>query len=445
MTSTERKLRKDALAIAHACLAAADAASAVGRHLFVSQGKLRAGPVQIAIGDFDRIFALSVGKAAVPMAAFLEVRLGERLTQGLAITKHGHTQTPLRRTEIYESGHPVPDEAGLQAARHVERLLRELNTRDLLIVAISGGASALLPSPAAGLTLAEKQATTNLLLQCGADISELNKVRKHLSLLKGGRLAALAYPATVIGLLLSDVIGDPMDVIGSGLTAPDATTFEDAWDVLASYGLLDRVPGPVRQHLQAGKAGHLPETPKAGDPLFRNVHNVIIGSNRLALEAARSQAKKLGYRCGILTSTLTGETREAAAVHGAILSEVQTFGSPLRAPACLLSGGETTVTIRGSGKGGRNQEFALAGAIAIDGLKEAAILSLGTDGTDGPTDAAGALATGGTVRRALEAGLNPQRHLAENNAYPFFDALGDLVRTGPTGTNVMDIHILLAG
>ncbi len=445
MKATERKLCRDALAIARAALAAADAGNAVARHLATRRGLLQAGKIQLPLADFDRVFALSIGKAAIPMAAVLEARLGKRMTGGLAITKHDHAPGALAQTEIIEAGHPIPDAAGLAASERVERLLRELNARDLLLVAVSGGASALLPAPASPLTLAQKQETTGLLLQSGADITELNQVRKHLSSLKGGRLAALAYPATVIGLLLSDVVDDRIDVIGSGLTAPDVSTFADALAVLNRYGLLGRVPTAVRHHLEAGQAGTIPETPKPGDPIFGNVQNLVVGSNRLALETALSKARKLGYRSAILSSTVTGETREAAAVHAAILREVRNFGSPLRAPACLLSGGETTVTIRGAGKGGRNQEFALAAALGIEGLRDTVILSLGTDGTDGPTDAAGALATGTTMQRAAALDLDFSRHLAENNAYPFFDALGDLVRTGPTGTNVMDIHLLLAG
>ena len=445
MTATERKLRRDALAIAQAALTAADAGTAISRHLAIRRGLLRAGRCQLPLADFDRVFVLAVGKAAVSMAAMLESLLGDRLTGGLAVTKHGHAPAALKLIQVKESGHPIPDEAGLAAAARAGLLLRDLNARDLLLVAVSGGASALLPAPAAPLTLLEKQQTTGLLLQCGADIAELNQVRKHLSSLKGGRVAALAYPATVIGLLLSDVVGDSIDVIGSGLTAPDASTFADGLNVLSRYGLLNRVPLAVRKHLEAGREGTLPESPKPGDPIFRKVHNVVVGSNRLALEAALAEAKRLGYRSAILASTITGETREAAGVHAAILREMHNFGSPLRSPACLLSGGETTVTIRGAGKGGRNQEFALAGALGIAGLKDALILSLGTAGTDGPPDAAGAFATGTTLQRAARLNLDLAGHLARNDAYPFFDALGDLVRTGPTGTNVMDIHLLLTG
>ncbi len=373
------------------------------------------------------------------MAAAVEGILGARLTGGMVVTKHGHVTAQLKKSDILESGHPVPDEAGLAASAQVISLLRELNARDLLIFAVSGGASALLPSPAEPITLQEKRILTDLLLRAGADIHELNTVRKHISSLKGGQLAAWAYPATVISLLLSDVIGDSIEVIGSGPTAPDPSTFADALRILKHYQLNGRVPPSVLLRLEQGATGLLPETPKPGDPLFRNVQNLIVGSNRLALEAAASQAKKLGYAPFILSSTMQGETREVARVHAEILREAKHSQSPV----CLLSGGETTVTVKGQGKGGRNQEFALAAAIAIDGLKDVAVLSAGTDGTDGPTDAAGAIVSGSTVRRAGDAGLSAYEHLQNNNAYPFFDILGDLIKTGPTGTNVMDIHLLL--
>lgn len=379
------------------------------------------------------------------MARAIEEILGERLYRGLAITKQGHGTRRLREIQVIEAAHPIPDETSLGAANRVRELLANLNARDLLIVAISGGASALLTAPAHPLTLADKQKTTGLLLRAGASISELNAVRKHLSMLKGGRLAALAYPATVVTLLLSDVIGDPLDVIGSGPTAPDSSTFSDAIAILSKYRLLSRVPARVRAYLEAGSRGMHPDTPKPRDPLFRGVHHVVAGSNRLALEAAQAAAKKLAYRTLLLSSSMQGEAREVAQAHAQILRETISSGNPIRPPACILSGGETTVTVCGPGMGGRNQEFALAAAIAMAGLPDAVVLSAGTDGTDGPTDAAGAIASGTTVPRAARIGLDPQKHLRENDSYPFFDALGDLIRTGPTGTNVMDIHLLLAG
>ena len=304
-------------------------------------------------------------------------------------------------------------------------MLRALNANDLLLCAISGGASALLPAPLQGLTLEDKQTMTDLLLRAGANITELNTVRKHLSRLKGGQLAALAYPATVWSLILSDVIGDDLEVIGSGLTVPDSTTVEDAIGVLKRFG----VPVP----------NHLSETPKPRDPVFKHITNVVVASNRIALSAASNEAKKLGYRPLILSSSIQGEAREVARVHAQILREMRSSGNPVKAPACVLSGGENTVSVRGGGKGGRNQEFVLAGAADIAGLRNVLMLSAGTDGTDGPTDAAGAVATGTTLSRKADA----YRYLTQNDSYSYFDALGDLIKTGPTGTNVMDVHLLL--
>jgi len=432
-------LRRDAKTIFHAALDAAHAGNAVRAHLSLRAGILRAGNHRFPLQAFDRVFLISVGKAAVEMASAVETIADSRLTAGLAITKHGHAKSRLRKIPILETGHPIPDAAGIKAAHQVRDLLRELNARDLLIVTISGGASALLSAPAEPITLAAKQKTTDLLLRAGADIFQLNAVRKHLSFLKGGRLAALAYPATVVSLLLSDVIGDPLDVIGSGPTAPDPTTFAEAIQVLEKLKVVARTPKVVLDLLQKGARGEIAETPKPGDPLFENVYNVVAGSNTLALKAAARQARALGYRPRILSSTVSGEARQVARTHAEILRQV------VKRPACLLAGGETTVTVKGKGKGGRNQEFALAAAIAIDGQPGVLALCAGTDGTDGPTDAAGAIATGKSIARAARLGLDPAKYLANNDSYTFFSKLGDLVKTGPTGTNVMDIEILLVG
>jgi glycerate 2-kinase len=432
-------LRRDAKAIFRAALAAADAGNAVRAHLSLRRGILKVGNHRFPLQSFDRVFLIAVGKAAVEMAAAVETIVGNRLTAGIAITKHGHANSRLRKIPILETGHPIPDAAGINAARQVRELLRELNARDLLIVAVSGGASALLSAPTEPITLAAKQKTTDLLLRAGADIFQLNAVRKHLSFLKGGRLAALAYPATVVSLLLSDVIGDPLDVIGSGPTAPDPTTFAEAIQVLEKFKVIARTPKVVLDLLQKGARDEIAETPKPGDPLFENVYNVVAGSNALALKAAARQARALGYRPRIVSSIVSGEAREVARKHAEILRKV------VKRPACLLAGGETTVTVKGKGKGGRNQEFALAAAIAMDGLPGVLALCAGTDGTDGPTDAAGAIATGNTIARATRLSLDPAKYLANNDSYSFFEALNDLVKTGPTGTNVMDIEILLAG
>ncbi|HEY3458139.1 MAG TPA: glycerate kinase [Bryobacteraceae bacterium] len=432
-------LRRDAKKIFQAALDAAHAGNAVRAHLSLSGGTLKAGPHRFPLEAFDRIFLISIGKAAVEMAAAVQSVAGKWLAGGVAITKHGHAQRRLQRIAIIEAGHPIPDIPGIRAAHQVRAMLRELNARDLLLVTVSGGASALLSAPADPVTLAAKQKTTNLLLRAGADIFQLNAVRKHLSFLKGGRLAALAYPATVVSLLLSDVIGDPLDVIGSGPTAPDPTTFADAIRVLEKFKIVARTPKAVLDLLRHGARGKIAETPKPGDPLFQNVYNIVAGSNALALAAAARQARSLGYRTRIVSKNVSGEARDVAPAH------IEVLRKTVKRPACLLAGGETTVTVKGKGKGGRNQELALAAAIALDGLPDVLALCAGTDGADGPTDAAGAIATGDTVARARRLGLDPVDFLRNNDSYTFFSALGDLVKTGPTGTNVMDIEILLAG
>ncbi len=387
-----------------------------------------------------RIIVAGAGKASARMAEAVEQALGNRIYAGWVNTKYGHG-APLKRIICHECGHPVPDQAGAEGSRRIAELARDAGENDLVLCLISGGASALMPLPAPPLTLSEKQETTRLLLASGANIQEFNAVRKHLSGIKGGRLAQLAAPARVLTLILSDVVGDRLGVIGSGPTAPDPSTLDDARGVLQARGLWDKVPESVRLHLQS--AGN--ETPKPGDPLFDQVENVLVGSNRIALAAACAKAEQLGFRTLLLASAIEGETRDIAGMHAAILREVCATGHPLGRPACILSGGETTVTLHGEGKGGRNQEFALASALGIAGLENVLVLSAGTDGTDGPTDAAGAFADGATVARAQALGLDPQLHLRNNDAYPLFARLGDLFMTGPTRTNVMDIHVLLAG
>ncbi len=443
MPNTEAELRCDALSIFKKALEAADAGNAVRRHFTRAGSRVTVGSHQIDLSGFELIFLVSVGKAAIPMARAVEEIAGNDLDGALIVTKQGHASDTLRLGQAIHAGHPIPDAAGLAAARKIHRLAESLAARDLLIAAISGGASALVAAPADSVTLGAKQQTTDLLLRAGATIQQLNTVRKHISFLKGGGLAKLAFPATVISLLLSDVIGDPLDVIGSGLTAPDPSTYADALRVLEEFDLLGRVPRSIEAHLLDGVAGRISETPKPGDPVFERVHNVVVGSNRLAIEAAAQEAFRLGYRPLILSSSIEGEAREGALLHAQIVREIVASGKPIPRPACILSGGETTVTVRGTGKGGRNQEFALAAAQSIAGLENVLILSAGTDGSDGPTDAAGAFATGTTIWRAQSLGLNAAEYLARNDSYRFFEALGDLLITGPTGTNVMDVHVML--
>jgi hydroxypyruvate reductase len=446
---TLRQLRADAQAIFWAGIEAVGAQKAVARHLSmdVDNNVLRIGAdIGVPLSQFKRVFIIGAGKAAAPMAAAVEEVISPAfLPEGVVNVKYRHTSPLPRFVSLNECGHPLPDNAGVTGARKIESILSQLTERDLLFVLVSGGASALLPSPADGISLGEKQDTTELLLRAGADIYEINAVRKHLSTLKGGQLAMRAGRATVLALLLSDVIGDRLDVIGSGLTVPDPSTFSDALKVLEKYDLVRRVPVSVMKRLTQGARGEIPETPKTNSSISAVVHNVVVGSNRLAIQSAAQAARALGYQTIILSSTMQGETREVARVHAEILREVVSSGNPVQPPACLLSGGETTVTVRGAGKGGRNQEFALAAAIAAAELPNAVILAAGTDGTDGPTDTAGAMIDGTTLARATAMGLSPIDHLNRNDSYAILDALGELFKTGSTGTNVMDLNIMLAG
>jgi len=308
---------------------------------------------------------------------------------------------------------------------------------------ISGGGSALLPFPVEGVTLDEKRQLTQVLLDIGANIHEMNVLRKHVSRVKGGRLVRLAYPATLVTLILSDVVGDDLDSIASGPTVPDRSTYADCLRILQKYKVQDKVPGAVLDTINRGLQGAVAETPKVNDPAFVKTQNVIVASNSLALQAAKHKADELGYNCLVLSSSIEGETRDVALDHMAIAKKILRTDQPLVRPACVISGGETTVTIRGKGKGGRNQEFVLAAAIALDGFENVVVLSGGTDGTDGPTDAAGAFADGTTVERAKSQGMDAQEYLWNNDSYSFFDPLGDLFKTGPTFTNVMDLRLVL--
>ena len=430
-----RSLRSQALRIFRAAVRAANPAEAVLRHAKIGGGVLTAGRRKYRLSEFENIYVIGAGKAGAQMAQAVEKLLGPRITAGLVNIKYGHAAR-LRRIELNECGHPLPDAKGEHGATRIAQLAQHASARDLVICLVSGGASALLPLPAPPVTLADKQATTRLLLNCGADIHEINCIRKHISLVKGGQLARLAYPATVLTLILSDVIGDDLDVIGSGPTVPDRTTFLDARAILEKYAIWAGVPAAIRERLSSGA----PETPKPGDAIFAKVQNLIVASNRLAVDAAMREARALGFNTMALSTFIEGEAREVARVHAAIAKEIRAAHRPLKPPACVISGGETTVTIRGAGLGGRNQEFTLAAAIEIAGLKDVAILSAGTDGSDGPTDAAGAIADGTTLARS---NLNAASFLANNDSYRFFDSVGDLIKTGPTGTNVADVQIVL--
>ncbi|MGH7165340.1 MAG: glycerate kinase type-2 family protein [Nitrospiraceae bacterium] len=431
-------------ALFQAGLEAVDPARAVRRAVTRAGDLLRVGPRQYDLRRFDRVVAVGAGKASAGMAAALEAILGDRLESGLVVVKYGHAE-PTRRIEVQEAGHPVPDHAGQRAAGRLLRLVAGLSSKDLLFVLLSGGASSLLPVPWPGLTLSDKQRTTRLLLRSGASIQEINAVRKHLSAIKGGRLAA-ATKAAVVSLLLSDVPGDQVGAIGSGPTAADDTTYRDAVAVLRGHGLWEHVPARVRACLEQGRMRRrgYPETPKPGASLFRRVQNHLIGNNEALVDAVARAAKRAGLKPLIVSTSLAGEAREAAKVFSAIAREVAVRDRPVSRPCCVIAGGELTVSVRGAGRGGRAQEFALAAALEIHGLPRVWVAALATDGTDGPTDAAGAVVDGRTLARATRQGLDPFAALDGNDAYPFFRRLGAHIITGPTGTNVNDLYLLIA-
>jgi glycerate 2-kinase len=438
------KLRKHARQIFQAGLQAVDPVEAIIGHVTLQDKALIISGRQFNLKDYDRILVVGAGKAVAPMAKAVEDLLGNRISDGVIVVKDEHG-LPLKKIKICEAGHPVPDARGVQGTEEILSLVETAGKRDLIICLISGGGSALLIAPAGDISLEDKQNATRLLLACGATIHEFNTVRKHLSRAKGGRLAQMAYPATVSSLILSDVVGDDLDVIASGPTVPDSSTFHDAEQILKGYGIWDQLTPSVRNHIEKGISGQIEDTPNSNDVVFQQCSQVLVGTNLQALKAAGQEARKLGYRPLILSSKVEGEAREVARFYTAIAREVLSSENPLKPPACVLAGGETTVTITGEGRGGRNQEFALAAALTIAGLDNVVVLSGGTDGTDGPTDAAGAIADGTTVARALEKGLDPKAFLRRNDSYSLFQHLEDLLMTGPTRTNVMDIYMMLLG
>jgi glycerate 2-kinase len=425
-------MKEDLREILSAGLAAADPREAVLRSVRVEGNAVLAGDERF---EADRVFVLAAGKAAVAMARAAEELFGERIAGGLVVTKDGH-EADLGRLETIFAAHPEPDERGVEAARRVEELVESLERGDLLLALISGGASALLADPAPPIELADLKQLTGALLKSGADIGEINTVRKHVSVLKGGGLVRLAAPAPTLALLLSDVVGDDPSAIASGLTAPDPTTLEETRRVLKRYGI--EPPQSVAEHLE-----HAEETPKPGDALFQSVANVVCGGGRHAAEAAANKARELGYEPLVLSTTITGDARGIASVYAAVIREVLESGNPVPAPCAIVSGGEATVTVRGDGVGGPNQEFVLALATELDGVGGWAALAADTDGNDGPTDAAGGLVTGATADSTRENGVDPEEALANNDAYAALEAGGALLVTGPTGTNVNDLRVAL--
>jgi glycerate-2-kinase len=429
--------RAELEAILTAALAAVDPAAALRRVVEADGGRLRIGGEALPAGA--SVHVIAAGKAAAALAEAFEAQARALTLRGLVVTKDGHGR-PLRSLDLREAGHPVPDARSAAAGRAVLAEAASAGPDEALVVLLSGGASALLTAPLPGLELADLRTTTELLLLSGADIAELNCVRKHLTAVSGGRLAAATRAARVWVLAISDVLGDDLGTIGSGPCAPDASSYADALAVLARRALLGEVPHAVRSHLEEGAAGRRPESLRAGDPAFGRVRHVLLATNRDALAAAAGCGRARGLEVHVLSDRLRGEAR----VLGRRLAALAGALRPVRGAALLLAGGEPTVTVRGPGRGGRASELALAAALELGGRSGVALLAAGTDGTDGPTDAAGAYVDGGTCARGAALGLDAAACLAANDSYGFFAVEGGSLHTGPTGTNVMDVVLVHA-
>lgn len=430
-----------------ASLEAVDPAGAVTRRMKLDGDILIAGNKRYDLRQINRIFLVGAGKAGVPMAKSVLEILGSRVHNGIVIVKEGYGLAPgehLKGIKVIEAAHPIPDERGASATREILTMLSHTSPSDLVICLLSGGASALLTAPARGITLADLQTLTDLLLRSGATIHEVNAARKHVDTIKGGGLARSAAPAQILSLILSDVVGDQFDVIASGPTAPDASTSSDALTVVKNHRLEEKLPSSIITHFMQGIDGKIPDTPKPGDALFDRVENLLAGSNLQAAQAGIEAARNAGFNTQLLTLGMQGEARHAGRILAGIANDLARGVYTLSAPACIVAGGETTVVVRGDGKGGRNQEVALAAVGRMSGLPNVLLVALATDGGDGPTDAAGAVVSGGTLPRARANGMLPAEYLARNDAYPFFTALDDLIKIGPTLTNVNDLVFVFA-
>jgi len=441
-TSLDRKARELALKSLDVAVNAVDPRRIMKSKLQLEGSLLRVDGYSFDLRKFKHVYVVGGGKASGSMAESLEQVLNGCLTLGFVnVPKGDRSKTTV--IQLHEASHPIPDEAGVKGTRTMIEIAEQAEEDDLVICLISGGGSSLMPLPRGGISLTDKRELTDALLKCGATINEINTVRKHISDFKGGWLAKKAYPATVLNLILSDVLGDPLDFIASGPTVPDSTTFSDAVSVLKKHSLWNKASASIKKVLSDGEKGAIPETPKTSDEAFRKVHNVVIGNNRSASLAASEYLKSNGLNTLLLTSTLEGEARQIGRMLASIVNEVIVSGNPVQRPSGIVAGGETTVIVTGKGRGGRNQEIPLAAATKLRELDGVVVVSLSTDGVDGPTDAAGAIVDGKTLSRALEEGLTPEKFLAENDSYDFFEKLGDLIFTGPTGTNVNDVSLVI--
>ena len=443
-SSLDKKARRLAIEALNAALEAVDPKVIIESKVMLKGNSLKISNLTFNLKRFKDIYVVGGGKASGAMTEALVELLGDRIKEGAINVPYSSPSYRTGRVKLQQASHPIPDEKGVEGAKRMLEMAGKAQERDLVFCLISGGGSSLMPQPRKGISLEDKRRVTDALLKCGATITEINTVRKHISALKGGWLAKEAYPATVVNLILSDVVGDPLDFIASGPTVPDTTAFHDAVGILKHYGLWNTVPSSVRQVLSDGENGRIPETPKPGDKVFNKVHNIVIGNNFTASEAAFNTFREAKINALLLTSTLEGQARDVGTVLASMAKEITTSGNPVPKPAAAVAGGETTVTVVGKGKGGRNQEIALSAALKIGNMDGMVIASVSTDGVDGPTDAAGAIVDGRTLQRANDLGLSPRGLLANNDSYKFFSELGDLVFTGPTGTNVCDVAVVVA-
>ncbi|MEM2970846.1 MAG: glycerate kinase [Candidatus Bathyarchaeia archaeon] len=441
-TSLDRKARMLALKSLEAALNAVEPQQIIKSKVLLKGSTLYVGGYSFDLKRFNNVYVVGGGKASGSMAEALEQILCDYIKAGWVNVPYGDKHKT-RVIRLHEASHPIPDETGAYGTQCMLEIAEKASENDLIICLISGGGSSLMPLPRGEISMTDKKTITDALLKCGATINEINTVRKHISNFKGGWLAKKAYPATVLNLILSDVVGDPLDFIASGPTVPDSTTFSDAAKVLKKYSLWSKTPASIKKVLSDGMKGVIPETPKANDEAFKKVFNVIVGNNRLASKTAKESLASEGLNTLLLTTTLEGEARHVGKVLASIIHEISVSGTPTPKPAGIIAGGETTVTVMGEGKGGRNQEIALSAALKMGGLDGAVLASISTDGVDGPTDAAGAIVDGKTLARAAKEGLNPEEYLAKNDSYNFFAKIGDLIFTGQTGTNVNDISIII--
>jgi hydroxypyruvate reductase len=416
--------------ILSAAIEAVEPGKAVSRFVKLDQNRLVCGDHLYHLDQYERVYLLAFGKAAMPMSAALVEILGNRLTRGWLVPKHESGEHDPRLI-IQPGSHPLPDENSLKAGEMLLSAVESFTEKDLVFCLISGGGSALVTAPYAGVTLADMRELTRQLLACGARIDEINTLRRHLDRIKGGGLAKHVSPATLVSLILSDVVNSPLEAIASGATAPDPSTLQDVSEIIKKYDLENKIPDSILNHFDQQI-----ETPKPGDELFARVKNILVGSNELAAQAAAQTACDYGFKTIDLGNAWQGEARDVAK------TLVEKLLTNDQSPVCMIAGGETTVTIRGAGKGGRNQELALAAVPLLADLPDVMLVTLATDGEDGPTNAAGAVVTGETASRAQALGLNPAEYLANNDSYHFFEQLGDLLKPGPTGTNVNDLTFL---